>query len=250
MPFKDHFSQHASEYAKYRPRYPDNLFQYLASLVQEHERAWDCATGNGQAALSLTDYFDKILATDASEKQIKNATRHDKIKYSVSPAEQTEFESNSIDLITVAQALHWFKFDAFNKEVNRILKPDGVLAVWCYNLVSIESRIDSILHDYHYNIVGSYWPPERKLLEEEYVNIPFPFRQLQTPAFEMVTNWNLHDLLGYLNTWSSTQRFMAEHGYNPLIKIENQLTQAWGEIPESKKILTWPLHLQVGSVFQ
>jgi SAM-dependent methyltransferase len=245
MSFKDHFSAHATDYAKYRPTYPAALFGYLAKLVPERELAWDCGTGNGQAGLSLTPHFAKVIATDPSAKQIAHATPHAKIEYRVAPAERTDLAPHSVDLITVAQALHWFDFEKFYAEVARVLKPHGVLAVWCYTLLESEPGINAILNEFYHDIVGPYWPAERKLLENGYAGIPFPLRQIAAPRFHMEKEWSLEDLLGYLGTWSAVQRFLAQHGEDPRAQIRERLAEAWGAAAETK-LIKWPLHLKVG----
>ncbi len=247
MSFKDHFSTQATDYAKYRPNYPEALFAYLAQLVPEHKRAWDCATGNGQAALSLAIHFEEVIATDPSAKQITHATPHEKISYRVTPAEHTDLASHSVDLITVAQALHWFDFEKFYAEVRRVLKPSGVLAVWCYTLLEGEPRVDAILNEFYADIVGPYWPPERKLLENNYRDIPFPLQQIETPRFYMEKAWRLEDLLGYLGTWSAVQSFIAQHGTDPREQIRARLVEAWGTV-SALKLIKWPLHLKVGKL--
>lgn len=245
MSFKDHFSTQAADYAKYRPSYPADLFAYLATLVPEHACAWDCGTGNGQAALGLTPHFAKIIATDPSAKQIAEATPHARVEYRVIPAERTDFKPNSLDLIVVAQALHWFDLEKFYAEARRVLKPQGVLAVWCYTLLESEPQVDALLNEFYFDIVGPYWPPERKLLENNYTDIPFPFRQIAAPRFYMKREWPLEDLLGYLGTWSAVQRFMAQHGEDPRAWIRARLTKVWGEASQPK-LVQWPLHLKVG----
>ena len=154
MSFEDLFSKQAEEYAQYRPRYPDALFEYLASVAPGHALAWDCATGNGQAALSLAPYFERVVGTDASESQIANAQPHEKITYRVARAEQTDFEDHSVDLITVAQAIHWFDLDAFYAEAKRVLRPGGVLAAWTYYESEIEPAIDRVARKYESEVVG------------------------------------------------------------------------------------------------
>jgi len=247
MTFKDHFSKQSSDYAKYRPHYPKKLFEYLASISPARKVAWDCGTGNGQAALGLAPYFDLVIATDPSEKQIRNATPHEKIKYVVAPAEKTDILPHAVDLITVAQALHWFDFEHFNAEVRRVAQPRAIIAAWMYNLLYTEPAVTKIINEYYFDIVGPYWPPERKHIESEYRTIPFPFAEVQAPAFKLVAHWNLDELLGYLNTWSATQRYLAQHGVHPLDKITDKLTAAWGEA-ETRKRMEWPLLLQVGRV--
>ena len=247
MPFHDHFSNHASNYVKYRPHYPTNLFEYLASLTHEHKRVWDCGTGNGQAALGLTPYFGHVIATDPSEKQITNAVKHENIKYYVTSAEQPGFKSRTVDLITAAQAVHWFDFDVFYGEVKRILKPGGILAFWCYDLLYISPKIDKILYQYYTNIVGPFWPPERRLVEGKYQSIPLPFDELEAPKFQMKALWNLSELLGYLDTWSATQRFIRKHGFHPIRRIEERLTKVWGS-PKVRKHIQWPLYLRIAQM--
>src|SRR5437773_3799316 len=218
MAFKDHFSRQAADYAKFRPGYPQELFDYLGSVAPTRQVAWDCGTGNGQAAIGLASVFDRVIATDASEKQIANAVSHEGVEYRVAAAENSGIQSGTIDLIMVAQALHWFDLDRFYAEVRRVFKRDGVLAASAYNLLQIDPAIDEIVNRYYYEVVGPFWPPERKLVEQ-FADLPFPFHGIDSPKFEMTAHWNLHHLLGYLRTWSSTQRFIAEKNSDPLEQI-------------------------------
>lgn len=247
MSFKDHFSTQATDYAQYRPNYPAALFAFLAEQVPEHMLAWDCGTGNGQAALSLAPYFEKVIATDPSAKQIAQAMPHAKIEYRVAPAERSALTAHSVDLITVAQALHWFDFEKFYAEVRRVLKPHGVLAVWCYTLLEGEPQVDAILNEFYRDLVGPYWPPERKLLENNYADIPFPLQQINAPRFYMEKEWTLEDLHGYLGTWSAVQRFIAQHNEDPREQIRARLDEAWGASAKTKRV-KWPLHLKVGTL--
>jgi len=247
MNFKDHFSKQSSDYAKYRPHYPEKLFEYLASISPAKRVAWDCGTGNGQVALGLAPYFDLVIATDPSEKQIRNATPHRKIKYAVAPAEQTDISPQSVDLITVAQALHWFEHERFYAEVRRVAQPRGMIAVWMYDLLYTEPKVNEAVNEFYYDIVGPYWPPERRHIESEYRTIPFPFAELKPPAITLEAVWTLEELLGYLNTWSATQRYLAQIGTHPLDRIADKLTAVWGK-PELKKRIAWPLLLRIGRV--
>jgi SAM-dependent methyltransferase len=242
--FKDHFSRQAADYAKFRPTYPQELFDYLGNIAPSRQLAWDCGTGNGQAALGLASMFDGVIATDASEKQITNATLHEHVDYRVAPAEDSGIDSGSVDLIMVAHALHWFDLDRFYAEAQRVLKPDGVLAASAYNLLQIEPAIDEIVNRYYYEVVGSFWPPERKLVER-FANLPFPFHEIDPPKFEMRASWILPRLVGYLRTWSSTQRFIAAKGSDPLKQIMDDLRAAWGA-PEQTRNVIWPLTLRIG----
>ena len=247
MDFKDYFSKQASAYTRYRPHYPAQLFEYLAELAIDNQLAWDCATGSGQAALGLAQYFEKVVATDASDEQIANAFAHERITYIVAPAERTEINSGSVDLIVVAQALHWFDFDKFYAEVRRVLKKGGVLAAWSYSLLRISPAIDRVLGQFYSNVVGPFWPPERKLVDDEYQSIPFPFEELVAPLFKMEVQWDLDRLLGYLGTWSSVQKFKDKHDTDPIEVVLSDLRRAWGR-PENEKEIHWPIHMRVGRI--
>jgi SAM-dependent methyltransferase len=244
MRFKDHFSRQAADYAKFRPRYPQELFNYLGTTAPSRQLAWDCGTGNGQAAVRLASVFDRVIATDASEKQIANAEPHERVEYRVAPAENSGIELETIDLIMVAQALHWFDLNGFYAEVQRVLKPDAVLAASAYNLLHIDPAIDEIVNRYYYDVVGPFWPPERKLVEQ-FADLPFPFHEIDPPKFEMTAQWNLDHLVGYLGTWSATQRFIAAKGSDPLEQIADELRRAWGDSQQTRKVV-WPLILRIG----
>ena len=243
--FKDHFSGHSKEYSKYRPYYPDRLFKFLSSITPDHDLAWDCATGSGQAAHGLVHYFQKVIATDASEQQIKNTSNHKNILYKVALAHKTTIQTASIDLITVAQALHWFEFDRFYKEADRVLKQNGVIAVWTYNLLTISSEIDSIINYFYHHVVGEFWPPERKFVENGYEDIPFPFHKLPIPCFWMSAKWTLRQLIGYMNTWSAVKRYRKNKGNDPIESIEKELTRLWDSSSDVMEVY-WPLSILIG----
>jgi ubiquinone/menaquinone biosynthesis C-methylase UbiE len=244
MTFKDHFSRQASNYAKFRPRYPRELFDYLARTAPGRQLAWDCGTGNGQAAVGLASVFGRVIATDASQKQISNARPHERVEYHVAPAENSGIKSDSLDLIMVAQALHWFDLDSFYAEAQRVLKPDGILTASAYNLLQIEPAIDEVMCRYYREVVGPFWLPERKLVEN-FADIPFPFHEIEPPKFKMTTQWNLDQLFGYLRTWSSAQRFIAAREADPVQEIIHQIRDAWGS-PDQIRSVVWPLTLRVG----
>lgn len=247
MSFKDHFSTVSSEYSLFRPTYPPELFELLASVAPGLDLAWDAGCGNGQAAVGLAQYFRSVLATDASAAQIAKAIPHERIDYRAAPAEESGLADGSADLVTVAQALHWFDLDRFYAEVGRVLRPDGVFAAFAYGLLSAGDALDDILHRFYHETVGPYWPPERRHIDAGYATLPFPFAELPSPSFALEVDWNFDHLLGYLGTWSAVRNFREERSMDPLDLIRNELREAWGDTGRTRKIL-WPLHLRVGRV--
>lgn len=241
---KDNFSTQAEIYAKFRPGYPRELFTFIASLVKDKHAVWDCATGNGQAATELAKHFELVYATDISDKQLENAVQKPNITYIKAPAEKTSFEDHQFDLITVAQAIHWFDFDAFYREVRRTLKPGGVLAVIGYGLLEGDEDVKNSIDYFYRDVTGPYWDKERRYLDERYQTIPFPFNEITTPKFISKYNWTLEQLTGYLNTWSAVQHYIKQHGHNPVEQFELKLKQHWksGEI----RLIEFPILLRIG----
>ncbi len=244
--FKDHFSPRASLYARYRPHYPGELFEYIASLAPSRRLAWDCATGSGQAAVPLAGLFDKVVATDASESQIRNADPDPRIEYRVATAYATGLGEASVDVVTVAQALHWFDVDRFYSEARRVLAREGVLAIWGYGDPTIDDPVlNEIVRRYNRGTLEEYWHPERDVVLAGYTGIPFPFREVTTPAFTLECQWSLPDLAGYLRTWSATAEYMTRHWRDPVIEVEQALAREWGN-PETARLVTWPLSMRAG----
>ncbi len=241
---KDLFSEHSKLYSQFRPTYPNELYEFIFSYVNDFDAAWDCGTGNGQSARVLSTKFKKVLATDISAKQLEQAYQADAIFYSVC-GEKTSFEDSSIDLITVAQAIHWFDFEAFYKEVNRVAKSNAVLAVWGYSLLSITPEIDLHLQDFYKNIVGSYWDRERHLIDEQYKTIPFPFEEIATPPFDFSFDWTLEQLAGYITTWSAVRKYMQANQVNPVVKLMTDIAPLW---KENSMRITFPLFVRLGRV--
>lgn len=243
---KNIFSSSPEQYAKYRPDYPQALFDFIYPLLSNKECAWDCGTGNGQLAIELAKEFRKVKATDISEEQLQHAFTADNVEYSVQAAESTCFEDNSFDLITVAQAVHWFEIDKFNEEVKRVGKPNSLIALIGYELCSISPEIDKIIRYFYEDIIGKYWDPERKHLQSQYQYIPFPFKELETPSINNIKLWRYDHLVGYLNTWSAVKHFVSKSNYNPISEIEKDLRQAWGNI-ELRRVI-FPIIFRVGRV--
>ncbi len=246
MTFQDHFSSLATDYARYRPRYPEVLFRYLSEQAPSRSLAWDCATGNGQAALGLAEFFDRVVATDASESQLAHAQRHPRVEYRRATAEHSGLDAASVDLVTVAQALHWFDLEKFYAEVRRVVRPGGCLAVWTYALFQCDPAADAAIRDFYERTLGDYWTPERRLVEQGYRTLPFPFEETKTPEFVMESRWNLEQVLGYLGTWSALKRYREAKGSDPLPELAEGLRRAWGK--EEVRPLRWPISLRCGVV--
>ncbi|MEE9448106.1 MAG: class I SAM-dependent methyltransferase [Arenicellales bacterium] len=242
--FKDYFSDQPSKYNQFRPDYPESLFCFLASISDNNTCVWDCATGNGQAACSLAKHFVKVIATDASQAQIDQAVQCSGVQYHVATAEQSHIQSNSIDLITVAQAFHWFDQGAFSTEASRVLKRHGLIAVWTYNLLSIHPEVDDIIYRLYDDTLGDFWAFERKIVETGYKDVSLPFKPASTPLFEMTVQWDLSQLIGYLCTWSAVKKYQLKYGTNPVETIYVDLLNAWGNA-DVKCRAQWPLSVRV-----
>lgn len=243
---KDNFSTQSDRYAKYRPTYPANFFDYLNSIVPNKQNAWDCGTGNGQVAYELKKTFNNVFATDISQSQIDNALNADNISYSVQPAEKTNFENGLFDLIVVAQAIHWFDFEKFYTEVNRTAKDKALLCVVGYGRLEISEKIDDLIADFYDNIIGKYWDKERKYIDDNYKTIPFPFDEIQAPNFVNTQYWTLEHLIGYLNTWSAVKHFIKQNKYNPIDKLQIEIEQFWDN--DQIKQIHFPLLLRIGRI--
>lgn len=242
---KDNFSTQAKDYSKYRPHYPQEMIDYVASFVKNRNMVLDIATGNGQVAGKLAGYFDAVFAIDISRKQLDNAVQKENIIYSEQPAEHTDFKNGQFDLITVAQAIHWFDFEAFYKEVYRILKTDGIFAVLGYGLFTTNAESDRIITDFYENIIGSYWDSERRYVDENYTTIPFPFEEIEVKQFSNEFTWTFEQLTGYLDTWSAVQHYIKKNNANPVDIIRDELKASW---EKSDGKVYFPLLLRIGKL--
>lgn len=246
MSTKDFFSGHSKIYATFRPVYPVDLYDFIFQHLEKRSVAWDCATGNGQVAQYLSKIFTKVFATDISQQQLDNAYQADNIVYSVSGAEKTSFQDDTFDLITVGQAIHWFDRDAFYKEAKRVGRAGSLLAVWGYSVLSISPEIDPHLLNFYKNIVGPYWDSARKLVDEEYKTIAFPFEEIPSPKFFIKVSWTLEHLAGYLETWSATQKFMQQHKSNPVPELIHAIEQHWKK--DDVKTVSFPVFMRLGRI--
>ncbi len=243
---KDYFSTHSGDYVKFRPTYPAALFDFLKPLVPSRQAAWDCGTGNGQVAIELAKFFERVYATDISRAQLEKAFQAANIEYSVQPAEQTNFPDRSFDLIIVAQAVHWFNFDKFYREVRRTAKEDAVLCLIGYGRIEISPRIDPVISDFYTNKLRNYWDEERKYIDEGYQTIPFPFEEIPAPQFEMEQRWSFEHLIGYLNTWSVVKHFIKRNQCNPIDALEVELKKHWED--GTLKAVKFPVLLRIGRI--
>ena len=243
--FKDHFSGHAAQYAKFRPVYPDELFDWLAREAPARARAVDAATGNGQAAVALASRFESVIALDASAQQVANATLHERVEYRVARAEETGIEDSSVDLVTVAQALHWLDHGRFFAEASRILRPRGLLAVWGYSNATVSPDFDGEFIGFYTRIVGPYWPPERVIVEARYAPVVLPFAEIAAPPFALEQDMNGEGFAGYVGTWSAVQRYRQAVGQDPLPLIQPAIDRCW-PTPDTIRRVRWPLFLRVG----
>ncbi len=244
MPVTDLFSDASDRYAAARPQYPRELYQFLASLVDQPDRVWDCGAGNGQAAVGLAEFFVEVYATDVSQQQIDHAIPHPKVIYSAQPAEVTQFPDQFFDAITVAQALHWFNYELFWPEVKRVLKVGGVFAAWGYDWPSVSPEVDQIINTEIRDVILPFWAPQICHLWAKYQDLEFPFTPIETPCFQIQLCWSLSDLLDYLSTWSATRQCIQSQGDGFFRSAQKHLAEVWGA--EEQRAVTMNLHLRFG----
>ena len=244
---KDLFSKQSDLYARYRPTYPKELYEYILSFVKEKNTAWDCATGNGQAAVVLADHFKKVIATDISAAQIDKAIKKENIEYSVCPAESTPFADSTFDLVTVAQAYHWINWKEFKKEVSRVCKPGAIIAIWVYfRNRSGDKKIDDAIFNFYENVTKPYWDEARKYVEELYETVEFDYELLSVKQFETTLNWQREDMIGYISSWSAIQKYIKINGHSPITIIEEEINKLWPE-GEVRKV-SFPIYLKFGKI--
>lgn len=243
--FKDHFSGHAGAYAQFRPRYPEELFRRLSAASPGRRLAWDAGTGNGQAAVGLAGWFDAVLATDPSAQQIARATPHPRVTYRVARERDSGLEDGAADLVTAAQALHWFDLDAFWAEARRVLRPRGLIAVWCYSLPRVDPRIDAVVDHFYGQVVGPYWAPERRHIESGYRDLSFPFAEIELEPPAMDSEADLDAFCAYVATWSAVRAYLRDLDNDPVPSLHEELRGPWGA---GARRIRWPLHLRAGRV--
>jgi SAM-dependent methyltransferase len=245
----DHFSDSAPLYAEFRPDYPPGLFAWIAAAAPALDRAWDCATGSGQAAVALAHHFREVVATDASERQLAYARPHPRVTYRAVLAEDSGLPPASVDAVTVAQAMHWFRLPEFHAEVRRVLRPGGIVAAWCYGTFTVDDAgLDALLQAFYGETLGAYWPPEREYVATGYRTLPFPFDEIAPPeTFTMSREWEMEALLGYLRTWSACRAYARAAGHDPVDRLAPSIAAAWGDV-RAPRTFRWPLSVRAGLV--
>lgn len=252
MTYEDHFSGHAHAYVRHRPRYPDELFAWLASQSPERTLAWDAGTGNGQVAIAVAEHFERVVATDASADQLSHAIEHPRVEYRNESADRGSLTSASVDLMTAGAAAHWFELDGFYREAQRVGKSGAVIALFSYgprDFADAYERLfdDPIVHHFQENVLAGFWPERIQLVHDRYATIPFPFEEIAAPPFTMTADWNLHELVAFLDTWSASQRYFQERGTQATDAIAPELQRTWGD-PDNARHFECPLFVRAGRV--
>lgn len=245
MKFQDHFSHQATNYAQSRPTYPAALFDELARCAPSHGLAWDCGTGNGQAAVALAEHFQRVVATEPSEAQLAAAMPHARVTYLRSAERVATVRDHTVDLVTAAQAAHWFDRAKFYAEAQRVLRPGGVVALWSYWLARVDPEIDVVVDRFYSETTGPYWPPERRHIESRYRDFEFPFEEQPFPALSIVRQWTADELAAFLATWSAVDRYRQARGEDPVPAVREELRARWGD---GRRAVTWEMFGRLGRV--
>ena len=245
--FKDHFSEISAAYAAHRPSYPAALVDLLARLAPARRLAWDAGCGSGQLSALLAGRFDRVVATDASPKQIGRAAPHPKVDYRCARAEASGLPERMVDLATAAQAVHWFDLPAYYAEVRRVVRPGGIVALISYGVITVAADLDAVIQPFYRSVLASYWPPERRHVDDGYRSLSFPFEEIEAPALEIRLEWRLPDLVGYVGTWSAVWALQQAEGPSRFATFRGALEAAWGP-PMTVRTVRWPLVLRVGRV--
>jgi SAM-dependent methyltransferase len=239
------FTTVAREYAAFRPGYPPALFSWLASVSPARDAVWDCGCGSGQASVALAGFFTQVHATDVAAEQIAAARPRERVRYTVAPAERSSLPDACVDLVTVAQALHWFDVDAFYTEARRVARPRALLAAWTYPRPEfVDPSLDAVFAEFYGSVVGPYWPAGRKHVESNYTTLPFPFEELPHPPFGLELQWGFEQVLGYVSSWSATAKYRESLGADPLPWLRDRLGAVW-PAPEAPAALRMPLGMRV-----
>lgn len=239
------FDQGGKRYARFRPEYPHALSDFLARIAPAHRLAVDVGCGTGQLTLHLARAFDAVTGLDPSQDQIANAAHQANVRYICAPAEKLPLPDTCADLITAAQAAHWFDLPAFYAEARRIAVRGGVLALISYGVLVLDEKLRERFTRFYYDEIGPFWPPERKLVDSGYAGIDFPFDPIEPPRMEIRKDWDLEQTLGYISTWSAVRR-AREAGREELLKnFADDLAALWGDAAQTRAV-AWPINMRVG----
>lgn len=242
----DNFSSQADLYARYRPRYPAEMYDFIFQHLPQKKTAWDCATGSGQVAGYLSEYFTNVYATDISKEQMSHAPKKDSIEYKIAPAEESGLPPDSFNLITVGQAVHWFDVEGFYREVNRTARPGALLALISYDIIQVDERLNTPIKNFYDYAFGKYFGKNRQHIDARYQSLPFPFEEIAAPDFEKTYQWKLKDFGGYLNSWSAVQRIKEKEGFNPVDDFLDEIAPLWP--PDEAKEVTFPVFMRLGLI--
>lgn len=243
--FSDHFSERAAEYAARRPTYPEEAAAYLAQVVPRRGVVWEAGCGSGQMTRLLSRYFEQVLATDASNEQLAQAPPLANVEYRRVRAERSSLPADVADLCIAAQAAHWFDLEAYYAEVRRVGRPGAVVALVTYGLMRVNERIDALVRRFYAKELDPHWPPERRLVEDAYASVPFPFDEMEAPELEMYAEWTLPEVLGYVRTWSGVRALLRSEGPDKMHAFAGRLSSAWGK-PDERRGIRWPLSMRIG----
>jgi SAM-dependent methyltransferase len=245
--FPDHFSKIASSYVQYRPRYPAALADFLSGIAPARELAWECGCGSGQLSVDLANRFARVIATDASADQLAQAVPHPRIEYRCATAERSGLSSGIADAVIAAQAAHWFDLQSWYGEVRRVAKPAAIVAAISYGNVLMEGDAGALVERFYGGLVGTYWSPHRKLVDEGYRDLFFPFEEIEAPPLEIRVEWDLAAFQGYVETWSAVRALVQAEGRSRLESFREELARAWGPAQETRTV-RWPIAVRAGRV--
>jgi SAM-dependent methyltransferase len=223
------YSPLAATYARARPTYPAELYQWLAGLVDARDLAWDCATGSGQAARGLAAHFARVVATDRSAEQIAHAPTHPRVEYRVATAEASGLAAGSADLVTIAAALHWLEVASFFGEVRRVLRGGGVLAAWTYHTAICEPPFDRAFHRLYWDVLYPYFDPRVRFVDEKLETIDMPGVPIAAPPFTVTVHWTLEGALDYVRSWSGAHAYREARGEDAAELVRDELAPLFGD---------------------
>lgn len=238
------FAKNSANYARFRPSYPAEWYEFLYSHCLGFETALDCGTGNGQVAVDLAKRFSRVIAIDSSTEQIQNAFQNEKVEYKAVPAEEFESDGQLLDLVTCAQSLHWFDLSRFYPRIKKMLRPGALFAAWGYRTFTVDPLIDHVIQEHFHAPIDPYWSGPNRVCSAGYRDIEFPFDEIKAPPLLITRPMIPRQLLAFLGTWSALSRYEEETGTELLEPLAGRLEKVWPA--EEKKIVSMRIHARVG----